>query len=332
MELFGQMREEWLRTFLELPNGIPSHDTFGDVFSVIDPEALRKGFMEWVETVRQRISGEIVAIDGKTIRRSKDIQKSRNPLHVVSAWANENRLVLGEVATEEKSNEITAIPALLNLLHIKGCIVTIDAVGTQKEIAKAIISQEADYVLAVKENQKTLCDDIRLYFDSEVLTKKRKDLPEFEYVKTTEKSHGRYETRECFVCGEIDWLAGKKDWEGLSGIGLIVDKRQVIGREAEEIAYHYVIYSKTGMSAKELLHAKRSHWSIENSLHWSLDMVFREDESRIREGNGAENMNILRHLAINLIRAESSAKGSLKMKRKRCALSQDYLLKVIGVS
>ena len=324
MELFGKEREEWLRTFLTLEGGIPSHDTFGDVFALLEPETIQSGFMEWVETIREKISGEIVAVDGKTIRRSKDVAKSKRAIHVVSAWAAQNGLVLGEIATKEKSNEITAIPELLSMLHIQGCIITIDAMGTQKDIAKTIIEKKADYVLSVKENQPNLYEDLALYFSTEKA--------ECDYVKTAEKSHGRYETRECWVTTDIEWLEQREQWEGLAGIGIIETKRQQVNSKVVEHSTHYFIYSKADMTAAQLLNAKRTHWSIENSLHWVLDVIFKEDESRMREGNCAKNMNIMRHLALNLIKSEKTFKGSLNMKRKRCMLSLDYLTKVVGVS
>jgi len=332
MELYAQEKEEWLRTFLELPNGIPSHDTIGDIFAAISSDALHRCFAEWVETIREAISGEFVAVDGKTLRRSKDKQKELKPLHVVSAWANQNRLVLGEIATEEKSNEITAIPALLKLLNIKGCIVTIDAMGTQKEIAKTIIKEGGNYVLALKENHRDFYEDVQLYFKEEILPQNKLDLEkDGRYAKVTEKSHGRYETRECYLSSEIDWLENRKDWEKLRGIGLIISTRQIAGELEISTNMHYFIYS-ADMSAQSLLHAKRSHWGIENSLHWSLDMLLREDESRVRTGNAAENLNVLRHLALNLVRNETSVKSSMRLKLKRCSLSNDYLLKVLGVT
>jgi predicted transposase YbfD/YdcC len=323
MELFGQEREEWLRTFLTLENGIPSHDTFGDVFAALSPEAIQARFINWVETIRQKISGDIISVDGKTIRRSKDLANNRKAIHIVSAWSAANGIVLGEIATDEKSNEITAVPELLKMLELKGCIVTLDAMGTQTEIAKTIIERGADYVLAVKENQALLHEDIELYFSTESAT--------CDYFRTTEKSHGRYETRECWASMDIGWLHNKANWAGISGIGMIRSKRQKVGSDVVESSVRFFIFSGH-MSAKELLYANRAHWGIENSLHWVLDMDFREDESRMRLGNCATNMNVLRHLALNLIKSESTVKASVNMKRKRCMLSHDYLLKVIGAS
>ena len=322
MELFGKEREEWLRTFLVLENGIPSHDTFGDVFAALAPETIEAGFIRWVETIRKKISNEIVAVDGKTIRGSKDAANNKRAVHMVSAWAANNGLVLGQLATEEKSNEITAIPKLLKMLELKGCIITIDAMGTQKEIAKTIKDAGADYVLSLKENQPSLLEDTALYFSTEIKG--------CDYTKTVEKSHGRYEKRECWSTLDIDWLHQKKDWEGLSGIGMIRSERQLVNSIDVETSVEYVIFSKKDMSAKELLNAKRAHWGIENSLHWVLDMDFREDESRMRMGNCAKNMSIFRHLALNLIKSEKSTKMSINMKRKKCMLSLDYLIKVLG--
>jgi len=322
MELFGQEREEWLRTFLTLENGIPSHDTFGDVFAALSPEAIQERFISWVETIRKKVSGDIVPIDGKTIRGSKDLANNKRAIHIISAWSTANGIVLGELATDEKSNEITAIPELLKMLELKGCIVTIDAMGTQTAIAGAIIEGGADYVLAVKENQPLLMQDIELYFTTEIAT--------CDYAKTSEKSHGRYETRECWSSTDIDWLYNKVNWAGITGIGMIRSKRQQVGSEVVETSTKYFIFSKD-MSAMELLSANRAHWAIENSLHWVLDISFREDESRMRAGNCATNMTVFRHLALNLIKSEKSTKLSVNMKRKRCMLSLDYLLKVIGV-
>lgn len=305
MQLFGEEREEWLRGFMSLENGIPSHDTFGDVFCAIDPEAMRVGFMEWVDTIRERIGGEVVAVDGKTICASKSAAQNKKAVHVVSAWAAENGLVLGEVATEEKSNEITAIPKLLKMLELKGCIVTIDAMGTQQEIAQTIHDAGADYVLPVKENQPALLEDIALYFSTEK--------QQCEFAKTCEKAHGRYERRECYATTNISWLPQRDDWAGLTGIGMIISTTQTVGTDAVERAAHYVIYSKADMSAAQLLAAKRTHWSVENSLHWILDVDFGKDHMRMRQGFAAENMNILRHLAINLLKSESSYKASINL-------------------
>ena len=322
MELFGLEREEWLRSFLVLENGIPSHDTFGDIFAAIDPDQMRQCLIEWTESIRTRIQGEVVAVDGKTIRGSKNSGEGKRAIHVVSAWAAENGLVLGEVATDEKSNEITAIPKLLRMLKLSGCIVTIDAMGTQKELTTVIRECDADYLLPVKENHPGLLEDISLYFSTEKET--------CDYAKTVEKSHGRYEKRECWVSKDIAWLHGKESWRDLSGIAMIRSTVQKTDSSSSEQAVHYLLFSKPDMSASHVLQVKRRHWSIENCLHWVLDVDFGEDSMRMRVENAAENMNILRHLALNLLKAESSFKGSLNLKRKKCALSPSYLLKVLS--
>jgi predicted transposase YbfD/YdcC len=330
MEIFGQVREEWLRTFLELPNGCPSHDTFGDVLSALDPNSLHDAFREWVDTIREKVSQEVIAIDGKTIRRSKDVVNGKRALHVVSAWANENQLVLGQLAVNEKSNEITAIPKLLNLLYIKGCIVTIDAMGTQKEIVSTIIQGSGNYVLQVKDNQKTLREDISYYLEQEVISQPKKELKALgQWAQTKEKGHGRIETRTCYITEDIEWLSVKDDWEQLSGIGMIISER-LIG-DKKTVEHNYFIYSQKGATAEQLLAIRRSHWGIENKLHWSLDMTFREDESRVREGHGAENLNVLRHLALNLVKKDTSLKGSMRTKLKFCGLDHTYLLKLLQV-
>lgn len=332
METFAEVREEWLRGFLELPGGVPSHDTFGDVLAMLDPAALHEAFRVWVENIRERISKEIIAVDGKTARRSKDAANGKRPLHTISAWANDNQLVLGQLAVDQKSNEITAIPELLKLLYLKGCIVTIDAMGTQKEIASTIIQQGADYVLQVKDNQKALREDLADYMEHEVLPQPKSELQAAgQWAQTREKDHGRIETRTCYVTEQIDWLPSKSDWRQLAGIGMIVSERQV-GTQAKTVETSYFIYSEKGATAEQLLKARRSHWGIENTLHWTLDTILREDESRARRGHGAENLNVLRHLALNLVKQETTRKGSMRTKLKICGLDPSYLLKVLQLS
>jgi predicted transposase YbfD/YdcC len=325
MEIFGLERERWLKTFLKLQHGIPSHDTFCDVFTALEPEAVTKAFARWVETIRAKISGEVVAIDGKTIRASADARKNKKAAHIVSAWAATNRLVLGQIACGEKSNEITAIPKLLELLELRGCIVTIDAMGTQKKIAERIIEEGADYILPVKENQPQLHGDIKLLFETE-------NLEGFETAETIEKSHGRYETRKLFITRDIDWLDPEGNWKGLSGIGMLISTQQEIGKEVVQRSVEYLIFSMTDATAEQILSAKRSHWSIENALHWTLDVSYNEDQSRARAKNAAIIFNVMRHLSLNLLNQEKSSKGGVKAKRFRCALSPDYLQTVLGIS
>ena len=255
MEMFGNERESWLRKFLKLERGIPSHDTFGDIFAALDPEAFGLAFTKWVETLRKKVCGEVVALDGKTIRASMDTARKKKAVHIVSAWAVSNRLVLGQVATEEKSNEITAIPQLLEMLEIKGCIVTIDAIGTQRKIAEKIIDKGADYILPVKKNQETLYNDVELFFQTFA-----KQLP--ETAETIEKSHGRLEKRTCVICKDIDWLDPEENWKALAGIGMITSTRQKIGTDVLETDTQYVIFSNLDFTAEQVLSAKREHWGI----------------------------------------------------------------------
>lgn len=242
MATFGKESHEWLKTFLELPKGIPSHDVFNDIFAAINPKEFHKCFKEWVELLIETFDAQVVGIDGKTARRTKDLTKGKQALHVVSAFASSNSLILGQIATEEKSNEITAIPELLKTLVIKGCIITIDAMGTQKKISQTIINSEADYILNLKENQKTLHDDVALYLQEEILTQDKAALKtKGQFYKTIEKGHGRIETRECYICEDINWLTQKEEWSGLKGIAAILSTRDIKGVKSSEMSYY--IYS-----------------------------------------------------------------------------------------
>lgn len=322
VEMFGKSKEAWLRKYLKLEHGIPDACTFRNVVKSIDTEQLHRVFVEWMQDAAGRING-VVAVDGKQARRTKDATKA--PLHVVSAFAAEYGLVLGQLACEEKSNEITAIPKLLELLELNGCIVTIDAMGTQTEIAKKITDKGADYILALKENQRTLYEDVRLFFEE--YRKDPNGLDPQSCAKDHSQGHGRFETRTCYICEDIGWLEGREKWHGLHGIGVIFSKVE----QKEHIAQHaqYFIYSRKGMSAQQVLAAKRSHWGIENQLHWVLDTQFREDESRARADHSAENLNVLRHWAYNLLKAETSVRGSFSDKQFKCSLDDSFLDKVI---
>jgi predicted transposase YbfD/YdcC len=322
MEMFGIEQEEWLRKYMVLENGIPSHDTFGDIFAAIEPHAISTEFTNWAQTIRENINREVVAIDGKTICASKDIPKKKKAVHVVSAWASANRLILGEVATSEKSNEITAIPELLKMLELKGCIVTIDAMGTQTKIAQAIIDKEADYVLPVKENHEQLYNDIKLYFDTE-------DKP-LDTASTQEKAHGRIEKRECAISRDIDWLDPEGRWAKLAGIAKITSQTQNLSHGTTECSTQYLIFSGRDLTAAQILSSKRAHWGVE-SMHWSLDIAFREDECRARVKNAANVFNALRHFTLNLLSLENSSKGGIASKRKRCAISTSYRSKVLSL-
>lgn len=327
VELFGNERLAWLRQFLALEQGIPSHDTFGRVFARLDPVQFEQCFLSWVGAVFQITKGQVVAIDGKTVRRSYNRGCGQTAIHLVSAWATANHLVLGQLKVEDKSNEITAIPALLQLLELHGCIVTIDAMGCQTEIAGQIVEQGADYVLAVKENQLHLLEDMALFFD----LAQQNDFAKVEhtYQRTVNSGHGRVETRECWaISGQesLAFLRGASNWSGLTTIAMVRSRRQ-IGQESSEETRYYI--SSLPNNAKRLLHAVRSHWGIENSLHWVLDVAMGEDTSRIRKDHGAENMSLLRRMALNLLKQEKTLRRGIQGKRLKAALSPDYLLKVL---
>lgn len=325
VETFGQAKEDWLRGFLELPHGIPSHDTFGRVFAALDPEQFRECFIRWTQTASEKNQGEIVPIDGKKLRRSHDKTLGKNAIHMVSAWAAENNLVLGQIKVDDKSNEITAIPQLLDLLEISGCIITIDAMGCQREIAKKIRAKDADYVLALKGNQGTLFDDAQRLFDQARET----DFENCDCYRTEEQGHGRSEIRECWSLSDPDCLSSIQnlaDWQDLQTVIMVRSERWLGGKQSQETRYY--ISSLEG-DAKQGLRAVRGHWGIENKLHWVLDIAFREDDSRIRKGNGAQNFAVLRHIALNLLKQEKTANCGIKAKRRKAGWDVEYLTKVL---
>jgi len=329
VELFGNERLDWLRQFLKLKNGIPSHDTFGRVFARINAEQFQACFASWVQAVFQASKGQVIAVDGKQARRSHDRANDKKAIHIVSAWATANHLVLGQQKVNEKSNEITAIPELLRLLDVKGCIVTIDAMGCQTKIAEQIIDQGADYVLAVKENQSHLYEDIDLFF--QLAHQNDFQRVNHTYDRTVNKGHGRIETRQCWaISGEdsLQFLRDHDQWIGLQTIAKVNSRRQVNGKTTTETRYY--ISSLTN-DAKKILHAARGHWGVENSLHWVLDVAMGEDDSRIRKDNAPESMAILRRIALNLLKQEKTLKRGIQGKRLKAALSPDYLLKVLTV-
>lgn len=322
-------KKEWLGTFLELPSGIPSHDTINRVFQMIEPEKFHDAFFRWAAAAAGKTKG-VVAIDGKTARRSREDAGGIKPIHVVSAWAVESSLVLGQLCVDEKTNEIKTIPELLDILCLEGCIVTIDAMGTQKDIAEKIVKKKADYILQVKGNQQTLMDDISEYFKEDVFTVKKDALEKAgRYHKDICADHGRIEKREYYAENNISWLRERHpEWEGLAGIGACVSTVTEKGKTVTST--NYCIYSRQGMTAAEYGKSARAHWGIENSLHWVLDISFREDESRIRAGNAAENMNTARHIGVNLLKQEKSCKMGIASKRKKCGYDMDYLYKVLA--
>ena len=327
VEQFGRSKEAWLRTFLALPHGVPSHDTFGRVFAALDPAAFERGFLAWVRDRAGGAAGQVVAIDGKTLRRSHDRGTGRGPLHLVSAWASGRGLVLGQVAVADKSNEIAAIPALLDVLDVEGAVVTIDAMGCQKAIARKIRARGADYVLAVKDNQPTLHDLIAHHFA--VVTDDAAGLAPAAHA-TRDKDHGRLEGRRCWASDDpevVAWLDPEGAWPGLRSVAAVVGERRIDGVAKVEVRFYL---SSLPADAARIARAVRSHWEIENRLHWVLDLAFREDESRVRVGHAAENFAVLRHLALNLLRQERSLKVGVKAKRLRCAWDHAYLVKVLA--
>jgi predicted transposase YbfD/YdcC len=323
IEDFGLERETWLRQFLELPAGIPSHDTFNRVLRLLDPVELQSCFLRWMQAVAEVTDGEVVAIDGKALRRSFAKGSAKRAIPMVSAWATANGVVLGQRKVDTKSNEITAIPALLALLELKGCIVTIDAMGCQRDIAQKIVEQGADYVLALKGNQPTVEQAVKQFFltgpEAETHWRQR------DYHEHTDRGHGRVETRRAWISADWDEELRAAAWPGLQSIGLVEALRTVGEKTSVEQRFYL---SSLPPHACEFAQAVRKHWEIENQLHWTLDVTFREDQSRLRTGYGAENFAVVRHIALNLLRQEPSAK-SLPRKRLACALNPDYLLKVL---
>jgi len=322
MEVFGRAKEEWLRKYLELPGGIPSHDTFGRVFSIIDPEAFTECFVNWTQAIHTATAGEVVALDGKTVRHSFDTATGKSALHLVSAWASENGLALGQVKVDDKSNEITAIPKLLEMIDVKGRIITTDAMGCQKDIVKRIIDKNGDYVLCLKGNQESLHDEVKFFFE-ECRAADFKDV-DHSYFDSVEKDHGRIEIRRCWVVEDdaIRWLERQDQWPGLKSIAAIEGKRRIGNKTTIET--RYFISSLAGRASK-VMSAAREHWAIENSLHHVLDVTFNEDASRIRRDNAPENLTILRKIVINLVKKQKNTKASIRGKLKRAAWDNSYL-------
>lgn len=322
---YCKAKEKWMKDKLgmKLQNGIPSHDTLQRVFGMIKPTEFEKSFIEWMKETTNITDGEIISIDGKTLRGSKD--RNKKPLHMVSAWANANQMVLGELATDEKSNEITAVPKLIEMLDVSGCIVTADAMSCQKRITKSITENGADYVIGLKENQPALCDDASRYFDDAFNNPEQ--YPEILTKTTLDKGHGRIEKRQYFLAANIDWLYNRQEWSYLKGIGAVKSTVEANGTVTEDIRYY--ITSLTDI--EQFQRAVRAHWGIENSLHWCLDVVFDEDHIRMRKDNTAENVAVIRHLVINTLKNYPTERSmSLKRKRKRCCYDDEFLAGVIN--
>ena len=319
VEVFGNAKIAWFKRFLTLRNGIPSHDTFGRVFRLLDPEQFRTCFLKWIEALITLPELRHVAIDGKTLRGSFDRHAGRAALHLVSAWANELRLTLGQVAVGEASNEITAIPKLLELLELSGALVTIDAIGCQKDIASKVRTAGADYLLTVKANQGNLFDDVAAAFTGVI---ERTPLtPSLTYHSTDDEGHGRRETRQCYVTDDLNGIRDRALWADLSTLGMVISERRVAGQTTQEVRY---LISSRALTAAELLAAARGHWEIENCLHWSLDVTFGEDACRTRKDHAPENLALLRRITLSLLK-RANVKMSLSMRRAKAGWDEGFM-------
>ncbi len=315
MELYCELKYDWLKTILELPGGIPSHDTFNRFFSALNPKEFEACFIKWTNSIMERTDGEVISIDGKTMRGTRNVDKSA--VHIVSAWADTNELVLGQMKTEQKSNEITAIPELLKVLMIENCIITIDAMGCQKEIAKQIVNQKADYILSVKGNQGNLLQNIEDSF---------KYLKAESVTEELDMGHGRVETRKCSVIIDFQSIEGLTQWIGLKAIAKIESERYFKATQKVEQDVRYYICSID--NAEKINHTVRSHWGVENKLHWTLDMSFHEDYLRVRTKYAAQNFSMLNKICLNLLKKDT-LKASIKGKRKAAGWENSYLTKLI---
>lgn len=331
IEMFGKSHRDWFKKHLELPNGIPHHDTFRRVFERVRPDQFEASFQSWVQSITKRFHQEVVGIDGKSMRGSytDGTDKNKDMLHIVSAWASQNNLILGQVKTYDKSNEITAIPELLKTLELTGCIVTIDAMGCQRKIAKEIKAKGADYIFSVKENQPNLYNAIDKAF-------KHADAVQYEAMvydshEENDFGHGRIEKRTCTTLPMMYLHDFKEKWVGLASIARIQNERVI--KKTGEISKETLYYiSSLPSDAKLILSAKRQHWGIENKVHWLLDVVFKEDQSRIRDRNSAQNFTALRRLAINMVKRETSTKRSIRQRRIMAGWNTDYLEKILSVN
>jgi predicted transposase YbfD/YdcC len=324
IEMFAELKIDWFRKYSALPNGIPSHDTFNRVFSLLDP----KKFTEYATDLFSKniLDGlDLISIDGKTVRRSVDKKNNKFPIHIVSAWSSRNKISLGQVKVDEKSNEITAIPELLSLINVKNSVVSIDAIGCQKKITDKIIEQGGEYAIALKANHPTIHGEVSKYFETKILS-------EFDgvnvcYSKREEKNHGRIEKREYFLLTDIDWISKKEEWKGLKSVGMVRSERKYQGKNTIECRYYISSLTDIEIFQKSV----RTHWQIENSCHWVLDVAFREDDSRIRAGYAAENFSVLRKIGLNFLKNDTTFKNGVKGKRRGAGWDDDYRNKIIGI-
>ena len=335
MEDFGEAKEDWFKTFLKLPNGIPSHDTFNRVFAALDPNKFLDCFLEWTQAMREVVDKEIVALDGKALRSA--LNKDDQLKYVVSAWAESNNMVLGQIKVADKSNEITAIPKLLRVLELSGCIVTIDAMGCQKKIAKEVIEADADYVFSLKGNQETVHREVQSFMDACIDDSKANQLPRneklkldqhFRHCETVDGDHGRIEIRRYYQSDDLAWFEDLDKWEGLRSVGVVESVREIGDEVTTERRY---FLSSLPLDVETMARAIRGHWGIENKLHWVLDVCFREDYSRVRSGHAAENLASLRRLALNLLKKEKTKKRGIKGKQLNASWNHAYLLKLLGI-
>jgi predicted transposase YbfD/YdcC len=335
MEDFGQAKLDWFKSFLSLRNGIPSHDTFNRVFAALDPREFLDCFLRWTQSLRQAVSQEIVALDGKALRRA--MNRGQSVKYVVSAWAASNGLVLGQLKVADKSNEITAVPELLRVLELSGCIVTLDAMGCQKKTAKEVIEADADYVLALKGNQETVHEEVKSFLDATLAeqqgprpvgAKLSREAATLVSVETVEKDHGRMEIRRYYQSDCLDWFADRSKWEGLKSVGLVESVRELEGHKTVERRYYL---SSLPLAVETFARAVRSHWGVENNVHWIMDVCFREDQSRARTGYAAENLATLRRLALNLLKREKTKKRGIRGKQLNAGWDNAYLLRLLGI-
>lgn len=321
MEEFGQVRLDWLKTFLRLRKGAPTHDTYNRVFQALDPAKFGECLARWTQSVRAVLGGEVVALDGKAVRRA--LNQGQDPRMIVSAWATQSGLLLGQRQVKDKSNEITAVPELLRALELAGCIVTADALHCQKDTAKEIIEADADYVLALKGNQGTAFAEVKSFLDEAV----QRNEAHLVQTQTVDKEHGRLEVRRYWQSEKLDWFADRPAWTGLKSVGVVEAQRTLKGKTSVERRYYL---SSLPAEATKFARAVRGHWGVENSLHWVLDVVFGEDQSRARSGNALENLAATRRLAVNLLRRDQTCKRSIKGKLMRAAIDPDYLKLILS--
>ena len=324
-EDYTEANEEWFRGFLDLPGGIPSHDTFGNVLAALDPEAFERCLGFWFAALAGTTAGKHISIDGKTLRRSFDTASNKLAIHMINAYVHENHAVFAQLKTSEKSNEITAIPKLLEMLTLKDATVTFDAMGCQKEIARKIVASEGHYVMALKGNQGSLHEDVRTYLDDAI---ENGFSDPYDMYECTEKGHGRIEVRRCWTSGQVEWLNQRHEFPGLASITAIECRRTIRGKTSVE--RRYFLSSHPGRCAQKLACLVRNHWKIENQVHWLLDVCFNEDSCRVRVGNAAENLARLRRVGLMLLKNEKSCKLGIKTKRRKAGYQRDYLLKVLG--